>query len=74
MLIVVITLLLIFMQEVTGIEEVNPATDYNGCSGASSGLSPYANYSDFSFYHELANLTSNGLINISTDNMMLSST
>ena len=72
MLTVVITLLLTFIQEVTGIEEVNPATDYNGCSGASSGLGPY----DFSFYdwHELklANLTSNGLINITTDMMLLS--
>ena len=70
MLMLVITLLiLIFIQDVTGIEKVNPTTDEEDYSEASSGGDPFANYSGFSFY---ANLTSNSLINITTDVMLLS--
>ena len=62
---------LTFIQDVTGIEKVYPATD-DDYSGASSGIYPYVNYSDFSFHHELASLTSNGLVNITTDVVLLS--
>ena len=76
----------IFMTFVQGFEESSGDKDYSSVLGSGSGQStfnnestndmncdPYTlNYSDCSFYHELANLTSNGLVSIMNDVMLLS--
>ena len=68
MLAIGIVLLLIFNKDVIGIEEMNPTIDDEDYSGVSSGSGAFTDYySDHSLHHELANLTSNGLINVMTD-------
>ena len=70
-------ILLIFIQDATGVEDSNSggsgqsSEDISSMSNNSS-CKPYVNYFDCSFQHELANLCSNDLINITTDVMLLS--
>ena len=66
--ILVIVLLLILIQDVTGVEVESSGEG----STTGSGQSTFSNDSNCSFHHELANLTSNGLITIMTDVMLLS--
>ena len=80
----VILLLLIFIQDITEIVKGNPISDNEDYSGANSGSGQsalmnsnncnvaYSNYSDCSFHSELIGLTSNGLINVTTNVMLLS--
>ena len=86
--ILVYVLLMIFIQDITGFKENGSDKDYGSVGSGSghstfsnestndissdSGCDPYINYSGCSFHHQLANLTSNGLINIMTDVMLLS--
>ena len=75
----VYVLLLIIIKDITGFEKDNPKTDDESHSDAYSGsghralmnndscVGAYLNYSDYSFYNELVGLTSNGMINITTD-------
>ena len=75
----VYVLLLIIIKDITGFEKDNPKTDDESHRDAysSSGqralmnndscVGAYLNYSDCSFYNELVGLTSNGMINITTD-------
>ena len=77
-------LLLIIIKDITGFEKNNPTSDDEDYSDANSGSAQstimnndncddaYSNYSDCSFYHELIGLTSNGMINIATDVILLS--
>ena len=74
---IIILLLLIFIQDATGVEDSNSGGSGQGSEDISSMSSnssckPYVNYSDCSFQHQLANLRSNDLINITTDVMLLS--
>ena len=68
----VIVLLLIFIQDVTGVEKMSSIDDEDYSAGLSSGSGALIDYSDHSLHHELANLTSNDLINITSDVMLLS--
>ena len=70
-----IVLLLIFIQDVEGIEE----SSGNGSVGSGNGQSIltidcglFTNFSDCALDHQLGNLTNNGLINITGDVMLLS--
>ena len=66
-------------KDITGFEKHNPKSDDEDYSDANSGsgqstimnndncAAAYYNYSDCSFYHELVGLTSNGMINVTTD-------
>ena len=75
----VYALVLIIIKDITGFEKGNPISDDEDYSDAYSGsgqralmnndncVGAYSNYSDCSFYYELVGLTSNGMINITTD-------
>ena len=75
-------LLLTIVKDITGFEKDNPISedkhyvDANSSSGQSILMNicndVYSNYSDCSFHHELVGLTSNGMINITTDVILLS--
>ena len=80
--ILVFVLLLIFIQDATGAEESSGNEEYTSV-GSGSDQSTLANksanarnrcdvYTDCPSHHELANLNSNGLINVTTDMMLLS--
>ena len=87
MLLTKILLIVILLLDATRIKKVIPSSDYE-CSGGTSGSpftdgedinseddssgNGINNYSDCSFHHELANLTSNGVIKITNDVMLLS--
>ena len=79
--------LLIFIQDAIGVEESSGNKDYTDESGSGqntlnnastndvnsdSSCGLYTRYSDCSFHHELVNLRSNHIINITTDVMLLS--
>ena len=80
----VFVLLLIFIKDITGFEKDNPISDDESHSDAysSSGqralmnndncVGAYSSYSDCSFYYELVGLTSNGMINMTTDVLLRS--
>ena len=74
---IILLLLLIFIQDATGVEDSNSggsgqrSEDISSMSSNSS-CGTNINYSDCSFQHELANLRSNDLINITADVMLLS--
>ena len=77
--VLLIVSLLIFIEDVTGIEKRTPIRDDEIYTSGSSGSGHnsncddvYTNYSDFSFQHELASLSSDGLINITTDVTLMS--
>ena len=77
--VLLIVSLLIFIEDVTGIEKRTPIRDDEIYTSGSSGSGQnsncddvYTNYSDCSFQHELASLSSDGLINITTDVTLLS--
>ena len=80
-LVFVLLLLLIIIKDSTGFEKHNPISDDEDYSDANSGSGQstftimnndhwhdaYSNYSDCFLHHELVGLTSNGMINITTD-------
>ena len=77
----VYALLLIIIKDITAFQKDNPISDEDN-SDASSGSGQiiiinnddaYSNYSDCSFHHKLVGLTSNGMINIKTDVILLQS-
>ena len=79
----VYVLLLFIIKDTTGFQEDNPINDedYNDASSGSGQTiiinndicdDAYSNYSDCSFHHELVGLTSNGMINITTDVLLQS--
>ena len=80
--VLVIVLLLILIQDVRGVKESNGDQDHGsvGSGNEQSILTidlgnycgVYTNFSDCALDHQLGNLTSNGLINITADVMLLS--
>ena len=87
MLLLKILLVVILLVDATRVKKVNPFSNDEYCGGISgsaftddedinseddSSGNGMSNYSDCSFHHELANLTSNGVIKITIDVMLLS--
>ena len=80
--VLVIVQLLIFIQDVRGIKERSGDQDHGSTASGNaqsirstnvrSNCGVYTNFSDCVLYHQLVNLTSNGLINITADVMLLS--
>ena len=74
--------LLIIIKDITGFEKNYMVSDNEDHSDVNSGSGQitiihndiydvaYSNYSDYSFHHELVGLTSNGMINITTDEIL----
>ena len=84
-ILIIVSLLFIFIQDVTGAEEDNLASDNEDYIDASRGSGQialmssdsncgdvYTYHSDCSFHHVLTNVTSNGVINITTHVMLVS--
>ena len=69
--------LLIFIQDATGVEDSSAGGSGQGnedisSMSSNSSCKPYINYFACSFHHEITNLRSNDLINITADVMLLS--
>ena len=79
----VYVLVLIIIKDITAFQKDNPVgdDDYSDANGGSGQITvinngncndAYSNYSDCSFHHDLVDLTSNGMINITFDVLLRS--
>ena len=78
-ILVIVSLQFIFIQDVTETGKENPVSDGEHYTGASSGSGQSGSdrncddvYTNCSFHYVLANVNSNGLVNITANVMLLS--